>query len=216
MSNITVTTLTEAKLEDVLVPGERLIWSGRPAYGRRFFQPVGDEKVIHISLFVGALVMWSTLPFIQAHSSFGNRYAFWAFSAFSLLGLVKSAHLASQREYVLCHLLYFLTDQRAIICRRGLNWRLGARLYVVSCPHSYTYSYPVLATRPYPSLQVGTMFSFDQVQPFGLGLSHPGQPILWGRTNMPVVFEYIPNANELKETIYSLTTSGDANATKQE
>ncbi len=109
--------------------------------------------------------------------------------------------MASNRQYVLSNLAYFITDKRAIVIRRGRNWRFATRLYLISFPHSETYPYSVLQNRPYPSLQIGTLLSQDQVQPFGNGLSHVGQPFLWGRHTMPVVFESVPNAQELLELI---------------
>jgi hypothetical protein len=48
------------------------------------------------------------------------------------------------------------------------------------------------------------MLSVNSVQPFGIGLSHPGHPVMWGRLTAPVVFDYVPNAEELLETILSL------------
>ena len=115
--------------------------------------------------------------------------------------LAISLFLASQRQYVLNNLVYLVTNKRAVICRRGRNWRLGVRLYVVSCPHSETFPYSVIASRPYPLLQIGTLLSANQLQPFGLGLSHPGHPVLWGRTTYPITFDYMPNAQALLEII---------------
>ncbi|MFT6459436.1 hypothetical protein [Pseudophaeobacter arcticus] len=203
MQNITVINLDHPDLDDILDRGERLLWSGEPGYGRRFLQPVGDEWKIHIGLFVGALAMWGTLPFIDTEARFGRDAAVWVYGAFTIACIGISFLLACQRQYVLQNLAYLITDRRAVICRRGRNWRFGVRLYVVSCPHSDTFPYSVISNRPYPMLQVGTLLSEDLVQPFGLGLSHPGHPILWGRVTYPITLDYMPNAQTLLELVQS-------------
>jgi hypothetical protein len=203
MQNITITSFNQADLNDLLGIDERLLWSGQPGYGRKFFQTVGSERMAHIGFVVGAVIMWSTLPFIEIQPERGRATAIWVYSAVSMLFVVSSFTLASQRQYVLYNLAYFVTDKRAIVCRLGKNWRLASRLYVVSCPHSETYPYSVIASHPYPSLQVGTLLSEDLVQPFGLGLSHPGHPIMWGRITAPIMLDYVPNAQDLQEMIRS-------------
>lgn len=207
MTNLTITTFHHPTLENILAPGERLLWSGQPSYGRRFFQAVGAERTFHIGFLIGTIVMWSTLPFIETEPRFGRNEAIWIYSAVSIGFFAVSYALASQRHYVLFNLVYFISDRRAIVCRRGRNWRLSTQLYVISCPHSEFYPYSVISSRPYPSLQVGTLLSENQLQPLGLGLSHPGQPVLWGRITAPVVIEYVPNAQELLELIQSCTES---------
>lgn len=203
MYNLTVSVIRRPDLGSILAPEERLLWSGQPSYGRRFFQAVGDERVLHICLFIGAAVMWSTLPFIEPKSQFGRDDAVWIYGVVTMAFVAFSASLASKRQYVLYNLAYLVTDRRAIVCRRGRNWRLFTHLYVISCPHSETYPYSVISSRPYPSLQIGTMLSEDSAQPFGLGLSHPGHPILWGRVTAPVMFDYVSNAQELLEMVQS-------------
>jgi hypothetical protein len=212
MHDLTVTTCNRPDLEDILASRERLLWSGQPSYGCRFFQSVGHEWVYHIGFLIGAAVMWSSLPFIEPEARLGLNTAVWVYGALTIAFVAMSASLASQRQYVLYNLVYIVTDRRAIVCRRGRNWRFGVRLYIVSCPHSGTYPYSVISSRPYPSLQVGTMLSEDQMQPFGLGLSHPGHPILWGRITAPVMFDYVPNAQELLEMIHSHTHTTSAQA----
>ena len=178
MYDLKITIFQQTDLKNILSPEECLLWSGQPSYGRRFFQTVGDEQVIHMSLLIGVAVMWGSLYFIEPDASLSRNTAVWAFSAFTIMFVAVSFFLASVRHYVLNSLVYLVTDRRAVICRRGLNWRLSTRLYVIFCPHSETYPYSVISSRPYPSLQVGTMLSQNHVQPFGYGLSHPGQPIL--------------------------------------
>ena len=203
MQSIKVSSLDHVELDEILEPEEHLIWSGLPGYGRRFPEAVGDERTIHIAAFVGVIVMWSTLIFIDHEAQFGRTEAIWVYGALTLAFLAMSVSLASQRQYVLRNLVYFVTDSRAIICRRGRNWRGGERLYIVSCPHSGTYPYSLIASRPYPSVQIGTLLSEDQVQPFGLGLSHPGHSILRDRNTSIVTFDYIPDAQAVLEVIRS-------------
>jgi len=203
MNGISIKNIQGSNLEDVLEPGERLLWSGAPASGQRFFQVVGDERFFHIGLLVGAAVMWSSVFFIEPETRFGLKTAYMVFGVMTFLFVVTSICIVSARQFVLQNLVYFVTDNRALILRCGRNWRLGKRLYLVSCPHSATYPYRVIPSRPYPSLQVGTMFSEDQVQPFGLGLSHPGHPVLWDRVCPPITFDYVPNAQELLELVQS-------------
>ncbi|MFA3920211.1 hypothetical protein [Ruegeria hyattellae] len=203
MQDITIQSFHHAEMGEILDPNEKLLWSGTPGYGRRFLEAVGDERKIHIAALVGVVVMWSTVFFIDAEARFGRNEAIWIYSAATLMFLVGSMFLASERQYVLYNLVYFVTDSRAIICRRGRNWRLGVRLYVVSCPHSTTYPYSLISSHPYPSLQIGTLLSVNLVQPFGLGLSHPGHSFLRDRTTSMVTFDYIPNAQALLEIIQS-------------
>lgn len=122
MSNVSITVFSEPDLENILAPGERLLWSGRPCYGRRFIQTVGAERMLHIGLLVGI----------------------WVWSAATVLLAVISCNAACQRQYVLYNSAYFVSDRRAFVCRYGRNWRLGARAYLVSCPHSQAYPYEVM------------------------------------------------------------------------
>lgn len=141
MQNITVTSLDRPDMDDILDCGERLLWSGEPGYGRLFLQPVGDERKVHIGLLIGAVVMWGTLPLIDPEARFGRNDAVWFYGAFTIAFIGFSFFLASQRQYVLQNLAYLITDRRAVICRRGRNWRFVLRLYVVSCPHSETFPF---------------------------------------------------------------------------
>jgi len=201
MQNITILSLDHADLDKILESDERLLWSGVPGYGRRFYEVVGYERKTHIAILVGVIVMWSTLVFIDPDARLNRTDAIWVYSAATLMFIGISVHQASQRQYVLCNLAYLVTDKRAIICRRGRNWRFGVRLYVVSCPHSASYPYSVIASRPYPSLQIGTLFSVNQVQPFGWGLAHSGHSVLRDKVTSIVTFDYVPNAQELLEMI---------------
>ncbi|WP_297777692.1 hypothetical protein [uncultured Roseovarius sp.] len=201
MDHVAIEILSDADLNTLLTPDEHLLWTGRPDYGRMFFQPTGAERTYLISMIVGALVMWSTLPFLDSTSAFGQIEAYWIYGATTLAFGAAAYTMACNRQYVLSNVIYFLTTKRAIVCRRGRNWRLGVRLYVVFNPHSATYPYEILPTRPNPSLRIGTLLDQQEVQPFGLGLSHPGQPVHWGKLTVPVAFEQVPHAAELLEII---------------
>ncbi len=205
MYNVSISTLTRPNLEEILEPGERLLWTGKPSYGGRFFQATGQERVFHFSFLVGGVVIWSLFPFIDENARLGRDQALWIFGVTTLLFMLYSGIIAGQREHVLRNLVYFVTNKRSIVCRRGMNFRLSTRLYVISFAHSPTFPYNVIATRPYPSLQIGLLLSKDAVQPFGLGLSHPGQPLHWGRITVPVVFEQLPDAHDLLEKILAST-----------
>ncbi len=201
MQNVTVTNSNRFDLNDILDPNEKLLWSGAPGYGRKLFQAVGDERKIHIFLLIASVVMWATLPFINADAEFGRFEAYWIYGAMTFAFVAFSFSIASQRHYVLFNLAYFVTDRRVIICRRGRNWRFGVRLYIVSCEHSATFPYSIVDSRPYPSLEVGILLSEQLVQPFGLGLSHPGHPMLFGRTYYPILLDYVPEATKLLSMI---------------
>lgn len=204
MPNITTETFHDGDLNKILETDERLLWSGAPGYGRRFLEVVGHERTILIAAFVAIPLMWSTLVFIRPDAQLSRTDAIWVYSAVTLGLVTYWLSLAWQRQYVLSALAYLVTDKRAIICRRGLNWRFGVRLYVVSCKHSATYPYSLIDTRPFPSLQIGTLLSVNQVQPLGWGLSHPGHSILRHRTTSNVTFDYLPNAQDLLELIQGM------------
>jgi hypothetical protein len=205
MPNITTETFDSADLTKILESDECLLWSGAPGYGRRFLEAVGHERTILIASLVAIPVMWSTLVFISPDAQLSRTDAIWVYSAVTLGLIANWLFLAGQRQYVLSTLAYFVTDKRAIICRRGRSWRFGVRLYVVSCKHSASYPYCLSDTRPFPSLQIGTLLSVDQVQPFGWGLSHPGHSILRHRTTSNVTFDYISDAQDVLELIQSMT-----------
>ncbi|WP_425078454.1 hypothetical protein [Ruegeria denitrificans] len=205
MSFVTVTALRSPDLEEILGPKERLLWSGRPGFGLKFFQAVGEERKLQIFVLVAFVALWATLPFIDAdpEARFGRLKALFVYGIATLALLSFSAYLASQRQFVLSNLIYYVTDTRVIICRLGRNWRLSTRLFVVSCEHSKTFPYEVLPTRPYPSLRVGTLLSEQQVQFLGFGLSHPGHPERFDRGVQPIFLDYLANSEQLLVMIRS-------------
>ena len=203
MTKVSIEIRTDAEITEILVPGERLLWTGQPEFGRGFFQPIGAERTYLIAMCVGTLVMWGTVPYIAATTASELLNVYVAYGVASLVFALAAFVMASNRQYVLCNVVYFVTNKRAIVFRRGRNWRFGVRLYVVSNPHSATYPYEISATRPYPSLKVGALHDKQEIQPFGLGLSHPGQPPLWGKLIVPVAFEQVSDAGEVLERIRS-------------
>ena len=106
MYGLTVSTFHRPDLENILASEERLLWSGQPSYGRRFFQAVGDERVLHFCLIIGAAIMWSTLPFIEPTSKFGREDAVWIYVAVTIAFVAISASSASSRQYVLYNLVF--------------------------------------------------------------------------------------------------------------
>ena len=187
-------------MQDVLEPGETLLWSGRPEYGRKLFQFTKVERDFAKIAAVGTIAMWVTLVLIpsQAMVPASWLYLFVTASFAAALG-----YLAVGRSSVLSNFLYFVTDKRAIICRRGSNLYFAKRLYVVSCVHDRANPYAAVESRPMTSLQVGIVPLSDQLHPFGLVLRHPGQPLLTGRVSTPVMFEYVEDAGGVLEIICS-------------
>lgn len=197
MPNTTITALDHADMDDILASDERLLWSGQPAYGRRFFQITSNERIMIAALVLGAIAMWGTWPFIDIEGPLDRSSAAWVFGVVTAMFVLFVIWKAGDRQFVLRNLAYFVTTKRAIVCRRGRNWRFSERVYLISCSHDFAHTYTIIPSKPYPSLQVGILLSYDSVQPLGLGLAHPGQPILWNRINSPVVFEYVPEAQEI-------------------
>ncbi|MDO6591057.1 MULTISPECIES: hypothetical protein [Rhodobacterales] len=204
MRDISVEVMNKPELDEVLMKNEHLLWSGHPDYGRRFFQAVGAERKIHLGFLAMAVAVWASFPFVD-ESALGGGAAVWVFGALTVGLVAGSFFLASQRQYVLSSFVYLVTDKRAIVCRRGRNWRFATRLYVISCPYSNTYPYVIIPDRPFPSLQIGTLLSENVVQPFGVGLPQPGHPALLSQITAPVRFDYVQNASELLDIIFEHT-----------
>lgn len=198
MQNVTVTAFRTTDLAEILDSDEVLLWSGRPCYGRKFFQFAGHERLMQLCLFIGGLAMWSSLFLIDPINKENAIFAF-AIVTLCFIGLLYFA--ARTRKLILNSFVYLVTNRRAILVRGGKNWRFISMLFAVSCPHSTKYPYKIISSHPYQSLQIGNLLSGEQVQPFGFGISHPGQPFLWNRIFPPVMFEYIDNAAELLELI---------------
>lgn len=204
-ANCSSELLSGGDLKQILSPGERLLWSGQPGYGRVLLQAVGHERLVHICLLVGAAVMRATMAVLPFDARFRRSEAFldlWGNYGRLCSVLFRAGLATAVRPIKLGS--YFVTDRRVILCRRGRNWRLDIGLYVISCAHPPGFPYVPVPGRPHASVQVGLVLSQDQVQPWG-GLTHPGQPALWGRVSTPVVLEYLPDATGVLALIRSCT-----------
>jgi len=184
-----------------LAEGEAVLWTGRPEHGRRFYQLTGQEPVLYASMVAGIAVMWGSLAVISFDGSFSRGEAVTIYAALTTMLFLFALWVAWERQFVLCNLYYALTDRRAIVCRRGRDWRLRDGLYFIGIPYDPGYAFPILPGRPYASLRVGSALSEDSVQPFGAGLAHSGWPALRGRVLMPILFENISTARELREML---------------
>jgi len=150
--------------------------------------------------------MWAAYPTIVSRGTFEAFDVAFVFTLVTVIFALTLFVAAALRQHVLSALFYIVTNRRCIVCRRGRNWHLGDRLYVVANAHSTTYPYEITPTRPYPSIRIGTLLDQNELQPFGLGLTHPGQPPSWTyRTTVAVAFEQIPNVQELLEIIQANT-----------
>ena len=181
--------------------GESLLWTGRPEYGRALLQMVGHEPVWYASIATGIVAMWIGLGVVPTEGPFGKSEAITLYAAVTAMFALGAAFMASQRQFVLSKLHYAITDRRAIICRRGRDVRLRDGLYFVFCPLDPGWPYPIFPGRPLSSIRVGSSLSEETAQPFGAGLAHPGWPVLWGRINMPILFENITDAPALRERL---------------
>ncbi len=186
---------------DILAPGERLYWTGRPVYGARTWQLVGHEPVWYAAFGAGIAIMWISVPFIPADGSFGAWEAAWVYGAVTLCFVLYAYYMISTRAYVLGSLDYAVTDRRAIVCRHGRDPLLRRRRYFVSCPLHPEWSFPIVKLWPLEAVQVGSALSGEAVQPLGWGLIHPGWPVLLGRLTVPVLFENIPDAGAVRDIL---------------
>ncbi len=156
-------------------------------------------------MLAGTIVMWVAWAFIASKGHRIDTLYSAIFFGVVTIGFVAYASLqADFRKFKLNNFLYFLTDRRAIILFRGRNWRLATRLYCVAFDHAPFYPYEVVASKPYPSLRVGTLLSENVVQPFGFGLHQPGHSPLAHKMTSPAFFDYISNADDLLDIIQDL------------
>jgi hypothetical protein len=187
----------------VLEPGERLVWTGRPAHGRRFLETVGEERIWHRGFLIGAIAIWLTLPLLDGWRA---REAVWVYGFVTLAFAFSSARIAWVRSRILRSMHYAITDRRAIVCREGRDHDLRLRTYVVSCPYHLTslYTFPIEPAHPHPSVTMGSMLNDNLVQPLGHGLTHPGWPMLRTRGIIPILFESQPEAEAIRRLLMDM------------
>jgi hypothetical protein len=108
----------EERLRGDLMPGERLLWSGRPRTGLQLGW--GHAVFFLLSLAWTALSHFAVRSFLAQHDREGLLVAL-AFAALGLFGLVGAAPLdARSREAT----AYGLTDRRAIVVEGLLRRRV--------------------------------------------------------------------------------------------
>ena len=145
--------------------------------------------------------MWLSVPLIERTDSLNIQDAIWIYGAVSALFLLSTCLIAVLRSGVLDSVHYAVTDRRAIVRRDALNFRLSPRTYVVSFPHEGNFPYDIVKNKPFNCLTIGYLLSEDVVQPFGLGLTHPGWPALRDRGVCPVFFEQLDDLMHVRGLI---------------
>jgi hypothetical protein len=203
LSGVSITAIpaSDASLSSLLKPGEQLLWTGHPEAGLGLFQPIGAERMYLVGMLLGTIAMWATLPAIAPRGNVDLLDLKIVFGVVTALFVLVAFFNAASRQHVLSSMFYVVSDRRSMVCRRGRNWHLGDRLYILSNPHSATYPYEITRTQPLPSIRIGTLLDPQQVQPFGFGLAHPGQPLEWNHHTVPVAFEQISDVEEVLEII---------------
>lgn len=190
-----------------LGPGEVLLWSGQPDHGRRFREFSGIERTWQLVMLVGTILMWLTWPMIDEKQSPSATDAIWVYGAVTIVFALVAFYMATTRAYILSHLHYAVTNERAIVLRTGRNHLLAMRDYLISCWHAKDFPYGIVEGRPYSSLTVGFLLSEDVVQPFGYGLTHSGWSPLRVRGVIPVLFEQVKDANALRTLLFEASDS---------
>jgi hypothetical protein len=103
-----------------LLPGERIVWQGRPAQGIRFFR--SDTFLIPFGiLFLSFSIFWEW----KAVSQGDVFFALWGIP-FIAAGIFLCAARFLIDAYVRSSTLYALTDNRILILRRGYRPRFVA------------------------------------------------------------------------------------------
>ena len=191
--------------DGVFEEDEKVLWTGRPDHGREFWEFEGQEHIIFRSLLVGAFVIWITAIFMASDDSPVRVFQYFGVLLTTAVGVYGFYYNASSRAYVMSNLFYAVTDQKAVIVRRGGNWRFASRRYVMSYPFQRNYAFLLYPGRKYASVQVGSHLGKDAVQPWGFGLAHPGWPIGRAVGVIPALFESIMDAEEISLCMQQLT-----------
>ena len=191
--------------DEVFTNEEKVLWVGQPDHGRNFWEFEGQEPIYYISMLVGAVVLWIVV-LLEYLSSSGKTFdAFFISAVLTAAGLAFFYFTASSRAYIMSNLFYAVTDKKAVIVRRGGNFRMSSRRYVLSFPFAERYAFLVLPGRKYGSVQVGSLLTDNTIQPFGFGLAHPGWPFGRAIGVIPALFESIEKAEEMQIWLQRLT-----------
>ena len=178
-----------------LAPGERLLWSGRPAGGILLHR--ADVFLIPFSLLWAGFVIFWELTAVRSRA--GAFFSIWGL-AFILIGLYFVIGRFIVDAWQRRQTTYGLTDQRAIIVSRSL----GGGRQVKSLPLR-TLSEVTLSERPNGSGTIklgptpGSMFSILTID------------AAWPGIARPPMFEMIPNAREVY-TLLRQAQSGEPEA----
>ncbi|WP_164660659.1 hypothetical protein [Tropicibacter sp. Alg240-R139] len=183
------------ELGDILEPGERLLWSGRPAYGRQFFQAVYHERLLHTAFLAAILVMWGLVPFAPERPGVApNTSILICMSATLAFGAI-SFGIACTRRLVLSNLVYFVSDKRAILCRKALNWRLQSKLHITASLHQDTSTVLPGFAEHMPLREIRS--SLSETQMYNSPPTKGEQPDLWERFSTSIVYEHVPDPQQL-------------------
>ena len=190
--------------DGVFLDGEKVLWTGRPEYGREFWEFEREERILFRSVLVGIAVIWiSAIFFAPSQVDPGVVFGIVFFATAVLV--FQLYYGTSSRVYVMNNLFYAVTDRKAVIVRRGGDWKLASRRYVISYPFQRNYAFLVHPGGKYGSVQVGSHLGTDTVQPLGFGLAHPGWSVGRAIGVTPALFESVSNADELSAWLQHLT-----------
>ncbi|MEM8577098.1 MAG: hypothetical protein AAGF60_04545 [Pseudomonadota bacterium] len=132
MQRLTEITLDPNGPDVPLAPGERVLWTGQPAYGTGFFQPPHRETTWHILLFLCAIAAWAAL--LGGGGSFAQPERIGAAVILSVCLVALSSVTASNRQAGMRSLRYALTERRALIAHIPAAWLGGRRRTLLSVP----------------------------------------------------------------------------------
>ena len=163
----TVAFYVQPDFNQLFEPEEQLVWTGKSVYGHKLFQFVAYERAWHLIMLAAILMIWLAFFFVDKDPDYTRFDAIWYLGGWTFVFATMSFLAAYQRKWVLKTSIYMLTNHRAIVCRKGRNWRDRTGLYVVSLPLIKTYPYRIIRLSRYGSLEVGNLLSANVVQLLG-------------------------------------------------
>ncbi|HEX4437891.1 MAG TPA: hypothetical protein VH061_13960 [Solirubrobacteraceae bacterium] len=158
----------QARLSRELAPGERLLWSGRPA-GNPWLCPQ-DLVLLPFSVAWTSIAIIFEVAALGARSNHTSVFAVLWGIPFVALGLYLIVGRLFVRRRIRADTLYALTDRRAIVVSR--SWRGGERASSI-----WLGSYPPVERRPQRN---GTATLW-------IGPQGPGQRLLGGEPAWPLL-----------------------------